>query len=86
MSFNEEKFRLILENEYDWPSHYTFKFIVPTDQVEEMKNIFKDHDPKLRPSRKGNYTSVTYQIEIKETQEVIDFYIHASKIKGCISL
>ncbi len=86
MSFNEAKFRLILENQYEWPSSYLFKFIVPVDQVENLKDVFSEFEVDLKKSRKGNYVSLTCSMEINETQEVIDYYLRASKIKGCISL
>ena len=86
MSFEEEKFRLILENEYKWPCHYLFKFIVPSDSLEDVQKIFHGHQTKVKESKKGNYVSVTCRILIDETDQVLDFYKEVSKIKGCISL
>ncbi|MFZ9000575.1 MAG: DUF493 domain-containing protein [Bacteriovoracaceae bacterium] len=86
MTFNAEKFRLILENEYKWPSPYLFKFIVPVDQVENLKEVFLGHEVDLKKSRKGNYVSLSCRRQINETQEVIELYLKASKVKGCISL
>lgn len=86
MSFDEEKFLLILENEYTWPSEYIFKFIVPVDQKKELEEIFKGYELLFKNSKKGNYVSVTCKMTISESEEILVIYRKTSKIKGCISL
>jgi putative lipoic acid-binding regulatory protein len=75
-----------LDIEYQWPSLYTFKFIVPKEKVEEIKEIFIQHDVSEKASSKGNYISTTIKIMAPSSDIVIDYYIQASKIEGVIAL
>ena len=86
MSFEEERFRGVLEENHEWPTMYTFKFIVPSDKVEEIKKILKSDEIIIRPSKKGNYFSFTCTKNMKSSDEIIAIYREASEIKGIISL
>ena len=81
-----KSFKEKLDNEYQWPSLYSFKFIVPKGQEEEMKVIFYQHEVKEKSSSKGNYISVTANVMAKSSDIIIDYYIKASKIEGVIAL
>ncbi len=75
-----------LDKEYQWPSLYTFKFIVPKGQEEQIKGIFHQHDVIEKTSSKGNYISTTIKIMAPSSDTVIDYYLAASKIEGVIAL
>lgn len=81
-----DSFREKLENEYEWPSLYTFKFIVPKDKVEEVRQLFTNHDISEKASSKGNYVSLTSKIMSESSQHIIDIYIEANTIEGLIAL
>ncbi len=81
-----ESFREKLETEYEWPALYTFKFIVPKDQVANVRKLFTNHDIIEKESSKGNYVSVTSKIMSESSQHIIEIYIEANKIEGLIAL
>ena len=75
-----------LENEHTWPSEYMFKFIVPIEAEDKIKNIFKGQEIQSRESSKGKYMSVTVKMMINSTDEVIKIYEEAHKIDDIIAL
>ena len=81
-----ESLREKLDQHYLWPSLYTFKFIVPKEKVEEVKKLFPKHESKERPSKNGNYISVTLQMMMPGSNEVIEVYQLASGVEGLIAL
>jgi putative lipoic acid-binding regulatory protein len=83
---NETDFAEKLDRFYAWPALYTFKFIVKSEKEEELRNLFPLHTNTVKPSKNGNYTSVTFQMMMPSSQAVIDVYKKASVIEGIISL
>lgn len=81
-----ESFRQKLEDNYSWPSLYTFKFIVPKAQVQKVRDMFVNHNFSEKASKNGNYISVTAQIMADSSDTVIEFYLKANKIEGMIAL
>jgi hypothetical protein len=75
-----------LDQHYTWPSLYTFKFIVPKEKVDEVKRLFPKHHSTERSSKNGNYISVTLQMMMPGSEEVINVYNLASSIEGLIAL
>ncbi len=80
------KYRALLEEHHDWPSKYMFKFICPVAKIEQARELFKTFRPSERESRKGNYISITFVIEAKSSQEIIDIYIQAQEVEGLLKL
>ncbi len=70
-----ERLKKELDLSTTWPDLYLFKFIVPTDN----ENI-------LPKSKTGKFTSISVDVMMKDSQEIIDKYIELSTIKGIISL
>lgn len=79
-------FKEKLDNEYDWPSLYTFKFIVPVDKKEDIKRIFVKHEFTEKQSSKGNYVSITSKVMASSSDIIVNFYLEANKIEGVIAL
>ena len=79
-------FRELLNSEYDWPSRYLFKFIVPRKGITQVEQLFKDQELTIRASKKGNYLSVTAQVQADSADAIIAIYKSASSIPGVISL
>ena len=79
-------FREQLEKHHVFPGNYTFKFIVPAMNIDQIKGILPEEDIILRPSRNGNYISVTSSLSVESPEEVIRIYKEASLIEGIIKL
>jgi len=75
-----------LDEHYIWPSLYTFKFIVPKEKVEDVKKLFPKHESTEKISKNGNYISVTLQMMMPGSEEVIEVYNLASEVEGLIAL
>ena len=65
---------------------YTFKFICPKDKIEEVKVLFTKHDISEKPSRNGNYISLTINVMASSSDIIINTYVEANKVKGIIAL
>jgi uncharacterized protein len=81
-----EKFRDQLDRHHAWPTLYTFKFIVPAGKEREVKELFPKHASTERPSKNGNYTSVTLKMMMPSSEAVIEIYQAAAQIEGIIAL
>ena len=79
-----------LEDGFEWPRVYLFKFIVPSDnkKIAEVESLFnsKEAQISMRTSKKGNYVSVTAKEMMMSADKVIERYKDAAKIEGIISL
>lgn len=80
------RFQQLLDDGAEWPSEYVFKFIVPSDRLSEVEGLLNKVPFKVRESRKGNYASVTANMEVHSSDEVIALYTSAAKIEGIILL
>lgn len=82
----ETDFKTRLDTYYDWPVVYTFKFVVPSAQVESLLSLIDDAEISQRPSRKGNYVAITADRRVSSSDEVLDVYRKVEGIEGLISL
>lgn len=83
---NFDSFKERLENEYEWPSLYTFKFIVPQGQKEAVAELFPKVEISTKKSRKGKYISVTARLMANSSEAIISVYEKAQHIRGLIAL
>ena len=87
---NFDSLREKLEDGFDWPRVYLFKFIVPSDnkKIAEVESLFnsKEAQISMRTSKKGNYVSVSAKEMMMSADKVIERYKDAAKIEGIISL
>ena len=81
-----QKFRDLLDQSYQWPDYYEFKFIVKIDDRHLILEKLQGFTIVENPSKNGNYIAVSARKLIKSTQEVLDVYLLMSTIKGVISL
>jgi hypothetical protein len=81
-----QKFRDLLDQSYQWPDYYEFKFIVKIDDKGLILAKLEGFTIIETPSKKGNYIAISARKLIKSTQEVLDVYEGMSTIKGIISL
>ena len=75
-----------LDNQFNWPMLYMFKFIVPEANKQKVISLFQKHDVSSRNSKNGNYVSLTIQMFMMSSEDVIDVYKKASTIDGIIAL
>ena len=80
------KMKALLENEYDWPATYRFKFIIPKDKEAEIESMFSKERIEYKASKKGNYLSVNFEKLCQNSEDIIQIYEQASTIKGLILL
>jgi hypothetical protein len=94
MDKNTEEFYERLKVELDmsntWPAEYLFKFIVPTDaaKIQKVEEAFDCMGAviKTTKSRTGKFTSISIDVQMKDSQEIIDKYQEVSTVEGIISL
>lgn len=79
-------FKSKLDGHHKWPSLYMFKFIVPSGKEGEVEKLFPKNEVKVKSSNKGNYSSLTIQVMMPGSEEVVRIYEEANKIKGLIAL
>ena len=81
-----ESFKSALDDNHEWPCHYTFKFIVPRDKTDEVLSLFADDPVSERPSRSGRFISYTMEMYVESSDHVVSIYNRVSHIKGVISM
>ncbi|CAM2906077.1 DUF493 family protein [Flavobacterium frigoris] len=94
MDKNTEEFYTRLKVELDmsntWPALYLFKFIVPSenDNIVRVEQAFDCMGAviKTTKSKTGKFTSISVDVQVKDSQEVVDKYLEVSTIKGIVSL
>ncbi len=86
MSDKIEQFKQVLDGHHQWPCPYPFKFIVPSENLHLVVELFPDNELTTRESKSGKYTSITMETTMCASQEVMDVYEKASQIPGLMSL
>lgn len=86
MSFDAEKFKGLLDEEYNWPVDYHFKFIVKVEQLDDLRKALNEPEGSTRTSSGGKYVSFDTFIHVASSDEVIAIYQKVQSIKGVISL
>lgn len=80
------KLKLLLDESYEWPTEYLFKFIVPMDQLPRIIVILNGFNIEEKPSTGGKYISVSAKKVLNSSEEVLKIYESVKVIKGIISL
>lgn len=83
---DRERFRELLDKEHAWPTDYTFKFIVPEAQLEQVVALLPAVTPTIRPSKKAAYVAVTFVAKMTSSLEVLEVYERAGNIDKLIAL
>lgn len=83
-------FRERLADTEQFPSLYTFKFIIPaTEQNKnDIEEIFKHPSTKIsiKDSKTGKYNSLTVETFVNTPDEVVEYYKKVSTIEKVIML
>lgn len=78
-----------LEDQFEWPHLYLFKFIIPSDnkKLALVEALFgEDAQVTTRQSKTNKFISVSAKEVMISPDEVIALYKKASKIEGIMSL
>lgn len=85
-----ERLKVELDRTNSWPAEYLFKFIVPTSEenIQKVEDAFNCMGAviKTTKSKTGKFTSISVDLMVKDSQEVIDKYQELSTIEGIVSL
>lgn len=85
-----DRLKVELDMSNTWPSIYLFKFIVPTtnDNVARVENAFDCMGAVIntKKSKTGKYTSISVDVTMKDSQEIVEKYLEVSTIEGIVSL
>ena len=81
-----DQFKRLLDEQNDWPTPFTFKFIVPKRSLDDLRASLDGYRLQTRVSRKGSYISVTLSPVMPSSDAVIGVYERVSKIDGLVAL
>lgn len=87
--FSYEDLKQKLENDFQWPLVYMFKFIVPSDnkKIAKVEALFGgEAQVTIRQSSSNKFSSITAKEVMTSADEVIAVYKKAETIEGIISL
>ncbi|MFW7381848.1 MAG: DUF493 family protein [Oligoflexus sp.] len=85
-SFDKQSFQDKLDATHSWPGHYTFKFIIPTDDREKLSALLPMGSISERLSKNGKYTSVSLRCVMSSSSAVMSVYEDVSQLEGVIAL
>lgn len=86
MAGNYEGLKSKLDEQFQWPGRYLFKFIVPVEKAEALLSLIPSKDWTKKSSSSGNYLSFTLYQTMASSDEVIAVYRRAEQIEGLIAL
>jgi uncharacterized protein len=85
-----ERLQVELDKSNTWPAEYLFKFIFPSvdGNVKKVEEAFDCMGAviKTTKSKTGKFTSVSVDVTMKNSQEIIEKYQELSTIEGIVSL
>ena len=85
-----EKLKNKLDESSLFPSEYLFKFIVSTEEIKikQVEDLFDFKGAVITKttSKTGRFTSISINVVMKKSDDVIFIYKEAEKIEGIISL
>lgn len=75
-----------LDQEHSFPGIYVFKFIAPSEKIDQVKELLPPGKLSFRRSSNNKYTSVTLQAQVMTSLEVVEVYLSMKDITGVIAL
>ncbi len=88
-SIAPEEFQTLLDQHYQWPAEYLFKFVVKAEDLAQLETIFEDTiilEKTKRDSRGAKYIALSVRAQMDSSDEVIAIYESASEIEGLTAL
>lgn len=86
MTKNHDQFKQTLDEHHQWPCPYIYKFIIPSENLQQLCDLFPEESIKTRESKTGKYTSVTLTSTMCSSDEVMEYYERAAQVPGLMSL
>jgi len=83
---SKEKFKDLLDQSYQWPDYYEFKFIIKITEKHLVVEKLIGFQITETTSKNGNYISISARKLMISTDEVLKIYEVMSSVKGVISL
>lgn len=83
---DQKQFEALLRDSQQWPGSYTFKFIVPKEQLETLSEQLPDYDLSWRASSSGRFLSCTAEAQFDSPKDVLAVYAKISKVDRVIML
>lgn len=81
-----DKFKDLLDEKYNFPCPYSFKFVVPSAQRSEIEQLFVGDHMSEKRSKNGKYTSFTITKTVESSSEIIAAYRKCENIENLIML
>lgn len=63
-----------LDQHYQWPADYTFKFVIPVDLRRQLEFLFEGEELQWRASRSAKYLSMTLVKSMPSSAAVLAIY------------
>ena len=76
----------MLEEQFEWPGPYLFKFVVPAAKESDVRALLGDAEITTRASKNGTYVSVSATVTLDSPRAVVEVYLRAEKIDGLLSI
>ena len=86
---NEDSLRSLqikLDQFHQWPCRFMFKFIAPQDKINQLMAIFAASPFSTRCSKNARYISLTVELEMQSSDQVLAVYRRAGEIEGVMAL
>lgn len=83
---DQEKFKALLDDQHEFPCDYSFKFIVKSHKVTELKSLVGEAQFRERPSKAGTYLGVTVTKTVTSSDHVLEIYSKVSVVEGLMSM
>jgi putative lipoic acid-binding regulatory protein len=84
---DNSRFKELLDQQYQWPALYQFKFICARDQLAALQALLGPTEGlQLKDSAQGKYVSVTFSRQMASSDAVIAVYQSVAVIQGVIAL
>ena len=74
-----ESFKNTLEEEYQFPAEYKFKFIVSSESISKVLHLIPNSDYSKRESKNGKYTSTITKM-MNNADEILYIYEKHQKL------
>jgi putative lipoic acid-binding regulatory protein len=74
-----------LDGTVQFPTVYTFKFIVPREQVNHLLALLDGHKFSQRESSQGRFVGITFDAMMTSSDDVLAVYERASGVEGLLA-
>lgn len=81
-----EGLKAALDKTTEWPTVYTYKFIVPRASLNHLLALIDGNRYSSRESKTGKFVSVTMERVVTSSEDVIELYKRTAVVKGLMAL